>query len=466
MTRPSRQTAAMIFLFGVCLTLCVRVDDIETTDEILSLYSAAALIHHGDFDLPVRDVYHPDFYVAAPNGKYYAKFGPGQALALAPFVALARIWINPADSLDIAGHKTVLVSMALGSVLIPLMGVLGFELWSGLGYARSVSALSAVSLMATTELLPYSRSIFGDVMCAFLSFAAFVLLAGRCGSPPDNPGHPPSAFRIALAGAALGFAVLVRPVTVLFVPPFVLYLALVWIRSGVSSSALRAQLIAGFFGFAPFAVALLAFNAHAYGSPWSTGYRGETFQFNQSILSGAFHNLFSFEKGLLIYSPTLMLSFLFWKKFHRAHPAESTFAIVFVALYVWVYGGWYASRPGFDISYGQRFLLPTVAFCALAIPECFAWCAGMVSRSLVCAALAFGVSVQVSGCLQRGILYREWAAQYQTHVPTWMGYVLKSLAQPASIEIWWLKSGPLAALLAGVAFAALAVYFAIRAVRG
>ncbi|OGH61874.1 MAG: hypothetical protein A3I06_16765 [Candidatus Lindowbacteria bacterium RIFCSPLOWO2_02_FULL_62_12] len=188
------------------------------------------------------------------------------------------------------------------------------------------------------------------------------------------------------------------------------------------------------------------------------------FQFDEPLWRGAWHLLFSFEKGFFIYSPVVLLSLLFWRHFHRAHPQVSLAILVYAGLYLIVYSGWYASSPGKELSYGQRFLLPVVPVALLALPECLS----RLRRNVwsIAAVLVLWVSflVQAAGCLQTGLAYRNWAAQFESEPSPLVGYVLLTVRDPATIRVWWWQSGALGRS-AGVALVCLAVYFAVLSVR-
>lgn len=440
---------------GVCLTWAVRGLDPETTDEILPLYAAVSLLDHGDLDIPIRDTYHPDFYTQSPTGKTYPKFGPGQAIFLAPFAAIGRMLSEPEAAPEVRGRVIMDAALFFGSFAIPLIGVLAYGIWLNLGYASRVSAISAVLLMATSELLPYSRSLFGDVTCAGLAVGAFAAL----GAMKDRAGWPAFA-----AGLCLGVSVLVRPVTVLFLAPFVLYLLLSWKRRSAPPALLGRQLLTALIPFAMSCAALLLFNRHAYGSAFSTGYGSEMYLFDQPLSRGIPHLLVSLEKGFFIYSPSVLLSMLFWRKFHRTHPEESITAILFAVLYLVVYAGWYASSPGNELSYGQRFLLPALFFAYLALPECVQRLRRSVPGVLCGIFLLFSFAGQLTGCLQTGPVYRTWAAQFENPPAPLLGYLEMTIHDPSSIAIWWWQAGG-AAVMGAVALLILFCYFAAQSAR-
>ncbi len=423
------------------MTILVRADAPETIDELLPVYSAISLLDHGDFDLPLLDTYHSAFYVSAPNGRYYPKFAPGQAILLLPFAAAARPFLPEHSTPESRGRVYLQAALCFGHVAIPILGVLAFGFWTHLGYGSRPSAISALALMVSTELLPYSRSVFGDVSCAVLFFAAFAAI----GSMADRSKLGPIG-----AGLCLGLAVLVRPISALFLAPFALYFLLICKRSGggISGRAAQAGLIV--FPIILCGLGLLAFNRHAYGGALSTGYGSEMFQFGVSLGEGIPHLLISLEKGLFPYSPVLLGILFFWPRFHRRCRAESVSALALAGLFLLVYGRWHAVSPGNELSYGQRFLLPIVPFLALALPEAVVCFSGKWQRCLGVGVLAGSSLIQVAGCLQQGDPYRRWASQFESVPFAPWGYTQLSIDHPAGVALWWASRGIWAFILAAV----------------
>jgi len=209
---------------------------------------------------------------------------------------------------------------------------------------------------------------------------------------------------------------------------------------------------------------LLLYNRHAYGSLFSTGYQAEMFLFDQSVLAGLSHLLFSSEKGFFLYSPAVLLSLFFWNKFHRAHREESLFVLLFSILYLYVYATWYASGSGMDLSYGQRFLLPVVPLAYLALPECLVALRRGFAQASCALFVAFSFAVQIVGCLQKYKPYKSWASQYEIPPSPLQGYFSMSFPDPSSIAVWWWRMGGPATIV-GIIMVVLSVIFASYAIR-
>jgi hypothetical protein len=123
---------------------------------------------------------------------------------------------------------------------------------------------------------------------------AIVLRALVDGRP--RSGHLPAAL---LAGAGAGLAGLARPIDGLI---GLLALVVSSRRAGVRGAA---AVVAGGL---PFALLLAGWNHLCFGAPWRTGYGAEAHAFTGPWLEGLAGLLVSPNRGLLVYSPVLVLA--------------------------------------------------------------------------------------------------------------------------------------------------------------
>jgi hypothetical protein len=192
--------------------------------------------------------------------------------------------------------------------------------------------------------------------------ATFWLCAALWLSLPRHSAVGRPACRDVGAGLALGLAIFTRPTTVLFMLAAAggLVLQQRWRR--------LALLLAG---AAPLVLALLGYNHWITGSTLSGGYGQEASEWNTSLGLGLAGLLIAPSRGLLVYSPALLLAGLGLYALLR-HPrllAHEERALVlawsagaFATLLL--YAKWHAWAGG--SSYGPRFLIETLpVFCLL-----------------------------------------------------------------------------------------------------
>lgn len=250
-------------------------------------WTAVSLVRSGDFTL---DEFRPGIdpilvqCITTPGGRIVSMYPPGSALALVPFLLPLRVFGAPLTLklLD----ATVKLAAAAWTALSAVLLLAALRRWSPAGawlatvaYAFGTTAFSS----AAQDLWQHGPSQAGLA-------AALLLLT----LPRPGPRH-----EVAL-GAALGWAVLCRTSNLL--PALVLFVA--GARGGW-----RAALRVAAGGF-PFALFTLAYNQATTGSPLlfaHTVHHGGM-GFGQSLPAGLAALLFEPSRGLLVYSPFLLVA--------------------------------------------------------------------------------------------------------------------------------------------------------------
>ena len=292
-------------------------------------------------------------------------------------------------------------------------------------------ALTASLLTAFTALLIFlSARRFVAPVPAFLIALSFGL--GSCAWPVSSQAlwqHPVNCFFLALGaffllasperrrwaaccGAALGMAVLCRPPSALAVVCVGAWL--LW--------ADRRRVLAFVAGGLPFAVALAAYNAYWFGSPFEFG-QTVTSRAIALVLTGSediwtgpllesLPGLFvSPQRGLAFYSPVLLLGFygmaLSWKEpRHRVLVPLQAAAVAMIVVAARWYDWWGGA------SWGYRSIVDTAPFLALSmIPAIERVVSGRRLRVLFGAALLWSVAVQFVGAWSYNQI--NWLAQWK-----------------------------------------------------
>jgi hypothetical protein len=207
--------------------------------------------------------------------------------------------------------------------------------------------------------LPMAATVVSHVAAASLAFGAFLLVwqGGR--------------WRAVGAGAAAGAAVVFEYQAALAAAIVLAYL--VWRTRSARDAALYLA------GAAPFAAALAAYNAAAFGSPLHVSYRYVTATFPQQR-SGFFglgvpsahalaHTLFG-QRGLFVVSPVLVLAAAgLVLVYRRGLRAEAVTAGAVVVGFVVVAAGYFDPYGG--LSPGPRYFVPALLFLALGLAEAY-----------------------------------------------------------------------------------------------
>jgi hypothetical protein len=184
-------------------------------------------------------------------------------------------------------------------------------------------------------------------------------------------GRPPSSLYPFLAGVCLGWNVATRYAELLFVPIFGLLLLYYWYTAATETRStplwplprsLWQPLVAFGLPLALTGLGLIVFNIYRYGDALDTGYLpNETF--SGIWLDGILGQLISPGRGLLVYSPILILSFVGLIPFFRRFRAEAVVTLSVIVGHLLLYGKWFMWHGGY--AWGPRFMIPTLAFWAM-----------------------------------------------------------------------------------------------------
>ncbi len=192
------------------------------------------------------------------DGRYYAAKAPGLALFTVPWYgALRAVGLQRGQLAVPAGYRDRIWELNVYGAVLPFVALLVLMLLVVDRVVPGYGLPSAVLLGAGTLLLPFATLFFDHMLSAALGFASFAVVfhareRGRGG------------WRLAAAGVLAGLAVVVE------FPLGIVAVVLACYAAIGERPARRALTYAGglVVGIAP----LLAFNAWAFGSPWTLGY--------------------------------------------------------------------------------------------------------------------------------------------------------------------------------------------------
>lgn len=360
-----------------------------------------------------------------PDGLEYAQYGIGQPILAVPFywagAVLGRVGTDRAWQLfaprDPFGYRDLVFkptaaeiaprwivsffNIFLGAAMAALLYLVCLELTGRVGASTGAALLYALGSLAW----PHSRPFFTE------SCAAFFVLLSLYGLLRALRGRV--LPWCALAGAAAGYAALVRMDSTLAYPG----LAIVLLGPIVNQARERGQSFwPAWIAFAlPALVAggvLLGLNWLHFGGPLESGYsdQPEGVDFSTPLLAGLFGFLFSVGKGVFFFSPALALGLAGWRPLarltRRRHPALVWAIALIIVVQLVVHAKW-QNWPG-GWCWGPRHIFGLHPF--LAIPVA-AWLAvgrwTPAKRVLTLVALLVGVGVQLLGASQDFIYFHH-----------------------------------------------------------
>lgn len=327
----------------------------ESYDAQIMFQVTQSMVDHGSFAV------HQD-----PLGMNtpYSIFGIGMSLLMAvPYWVAEHLRQNPGAF--VMGVNTAVVSAIAVTVF-------------ALGLATRATALQSLAAAALTVfgtlLLPYAATGFSEPS------VALAIALGLLGVQTKRP---------VVAGAAAGFALLMRVDSAFLVAPVLGVAA--WVAGARSwQAALRFSA-----ALMPAVIVTAAYDTLRYGAPWRTGYFFATF--NHPLAAGLYGLLLSPAAGLFIYVPLLPVALAGLFLATRRLPLLAATALVLLAVRILVYAVWFGWAAYW--AWGPRYLVPAMAVLAVGLIEvCRRW-SGLHIGVRAALASVFAVSglVQVVG---------------------------------------------------------------------
>ncbi|MCC7205976.1 MAG: glycosyltransferase family 39 protein, partial [Anaerolineae bacterium] len=332
MHSPHRPAVAplTIFVLFACLYLLTSTGEFYSSDGEVMYQTAGALADRASLALDANPGL-PQI-VRDRNGAPVGKYEPGMPLLALPLYQtgsiLARLW-----NADRAALTRLLVAFLPA---LCMAGAITGVYAAARRFAPPRRALVAALIAGVGALAwPYSRVLFPEAPLAlWLAWAVWAAL-----------DRSPGGF--ALAGLFLGAAVATRAVNAVHLLPFAVFAWAACRARGVATLAA---------GALPGIVLVLAHNLVRFGAPFAFGYAGEGF--TTPPLEGLWGLLFSSGKGVLWYSPPLIVAVLLWPRLRRRDAGLAGLLAGMAALALIVYGAWAVWHGGW--AWGPRYLAPLV----------------------------------------------------------------------------------------------------------
>ncbi len=376
-----------LWIFLGCLTLySVNGRSIAEVDCDVAPYAAWSLVQHGTFDVsayPVTSGLVGSVVVRTSDGKLVSKYPPGSTLAAVPFVApFAMLRVDPLEKRS----RMRRLGKHIASIYVAASIVLIYLLCSRLAPSAAVPT-TLLAAFGTTLWSTASQGYWAHGPAVFfLALALYLLLRSREG---------PKLGAVAIAGLALGMAMLIRPTTGLFALASILSLAIHrrW-AGGILLSAI-VSVMAGL---------LVSYNHHYFGNWLAGGYLAEIDSWSTPLRVGLPGLLIAPSRGLFVYSPALLLLPFAFNPLRRSGRLTSQTSGTILAWFItavvtlFVYARWHVWWGGW--CFGPRFLTETIPILAILFALAFErldrrW--GSYGRRLAWVLITVSVSIHFIG---------------------------------------------------------------------
>jgi hypothetical protein len=327
----------------------------------------------------------------AANGKAYSPTGLGYSLAMVPAVAVTDFFyklyhISLPEYFPLQADWMILMTASFTNCFFAAsLGVILFLYFLTLGLNRKQALfMSLVSLLAT-NLFAYSKHMLAHMM--FITFLMGAFLALKFFSQTGKKIY------LFISGLAYGVVIITYNQTFIFtLPSYLLYFHMLN-RQKINFNSIKKSLFNAIFilvGVIPFTYVYSWYNALRDGAndpPTNlTSFVTTNVNYVASYLQvgvlfeGLYGLLLSPGRSVFLYSPLLLIPFIFWFKINKKTLPELvafiSISIVYVAAFASVFsigksdqgitGLWHG-----EVSWGPRYILPIVPFGMLLVAYIF-----------------------------------------------------------------------------------------------
>jgi hypothetical protein len=330
-------------LFVLAFALLFSSGHIENPDSQLRLTQARLLVETGSLEIPqgFGDVTHGNIALTK-SGKQYSVYNPGQILLFVPFYWLAQYIPTQWHPYYVAAF----LCSFLGYLTFGCIILVFWEISKKLEVPDRGRIVATLLLAGTSFCFAHAQDSYEHIYEAlFVLLAVWLLL----------PAAIPQA--VVCAALAIGCGLMFRT-SVVIVLPGVLLLIPTWRQRGIFLLSLL-----------PFLGILLVYNYQRFDDPFQNGYASAwALAFHQTAASSFklgnlpkhfFGLLFSSAKGLIFFSPSVLLAGIGYRSFWRQQPR----LVVSVGLIACAYLVFYAANfawHGSAWNWGPRYIIPIV----------------------------------------------------------------------------------------------------------
>lgn len=353
------RTAAVVAVYALIAALVIPVfPHFISPNEFSRWVLAAALVERRSIEVtPEAAILGPRFEdLAEKDGRLYSNKPPGLAALSLPGYLAVRPFAGPPSAHSLRPALTAMRWLAATAPLL-LLAFAFLRAARVFGIDDTRIATGTLILLFATPLFAYGLLLFSHAVVAAALFGAWAALFAA---------KDPRPWRDYLAGALIGGAVTAEYTAA--IPAAVL---VILVASSRRFASLGRVVAAGI----PFALALAAYHAAAFGSPTALPYFYERLPqyraaahafFGVDVPTNFLRLLLDPGKGLLVFSPVLVLAIPGFIAARKRMATPAWLALVLMPLTVVLLHAGYPNWHG-GWTTGPRYILGAVPFLAFAL---------------------------------------------------------------------------------------------------
>jgi hypothetical protein len=308
------------------------------------------------------------------DGKTYSATGLGYSLAFLPAVALTDFVykaynLTPPVHFPLESDWLILMSASFVNIFFAAgIAVVVYSYLLEVGVKHKTAVLTSLLGLFTTILFVSSKHIYAHTMFTFFYLLSFLLV--------KKYSKTKKGVFLFLSGLSLGIVTFTYNTSYLLtIIPYVTYFALLNLKSGLLRN-IKKTIMGGLLillGYAPFFVLTLWY--YSLISVPQGNLIGSVIQNAITIPIGLFYEglwgqFFSPGRSFFIYSPILVIPFIFWFRFKKEIFPEVVATLFVFILYILAAAFAWSRNPlgtgdslwHGESSWGPRYLIPAVPF--------------------------------------------------------------------------------------------------------
>ena len=342
----------MFLTIGILMSSLFSSGQIENPDTHLRLTQTRIFLDNGSFKLP-SDVGEDSHGNIAINklGERCMVYNPGQSFLFIPIYLTSKLLTtNNVSSYYLSAFFVSFINYIINAISAFFL----FKIIITLGYKRKEALLTAFVFCFTSYAFVFAQSTYEHHF--EMLFILVSLYFGLANNIKKNYLY---------AGLAISIGLIFRSTTIFLVPTILLLL---------SSNKERLIFL---LGIVPGIVILLFYNYYRFHNPFETGYsiawihthgKGVVIWSLKRIPKAITGLFFSPAKGLLFFSPTIIIALLYSKRFYCKNRKFTYSILTFILLYVLLFSMNFA-WDGSIWSFGPRYLLPIIPLLYIPLAE-------------------------------------------------------------------------------------------------
>lgn len=313
----------------------------------------------------------PTHVAIGDDGQLYSKRGLAYTLSFFPFWVIAQ-FTSAFGSIQMTALASLFATLLTAIILM--------RLTIKLGASSHKAALIGLLYGLTTLAWPYARLHYSEPFIALCWISVFwwvvdsYLPTSKSTSATNSTIHnknnknsafvlsqnPPRQRAAFYSGLMIGVGLLIHSANGVVLG----VLGMWWLWQAWQTR--RWSLVAAFIGgVLPFLLLLGGLNWWRFGSPLSGSYTSPEERFVWDYGASLPALLFSPNKGIVWFSPVVVVALAGWAGFWRATRSLALLVLLWSGMVVVLYGGWFMWWGGW--SYGPRYLLPLIPLLLLPL---------------------------------------------------------------------------------------------------